>query len=97
LCPHYKQLVALFVGNHVIGSDHFVIALWRAKAAESARVKRQWEIIADRLSKAGWGWGCVASLNSEGRTIHVADAHRDNGKRFVVRADEKLAALWNLY
>jgi hypothetical protein len=27
-----------------------------------------------------------------GRTIFVADAHRDDGKRFVVRADEKLTA-----
>ena len=27
-----------------------------------------------------------------GRTIFVADAHRDDGKRFVVHADEKLTA-----
>jgi hypothetical protein len=27
-----------------------------------------------------------------GRTIWIADAHRDNGKRLVVRADEKLTA-----
>jgi hypothetical protein len=31
-----------------------------------------------------------------GRTIWVADAHRDNGKRFVVRADEKLTAFLEL-
>jgi hypothetical protein len=31
-------------------------------------------------------------LDSEGRTIWIADAHRDDGKRFVVRADEKLTA-----
>ncbi|PYJ88659.1 MAG: hypothetical protein DME71_12370, partial [Verrucomicrobia bacterium] len=30
------------------------------------------------------------------RTIFVADAHRDNGKRFVVRADEKLTAFMEL-
>jgi hypothetical protein len=28
--------------------------------------------------------------------IVVADAHRDNGKRFVVRADEKLTAFVEL-
>jgi hypothetical protein len=28
----------------------------------------------------------------EGRTIWIADAHRDDGKRFVVRADEKMNA-----
>jgi hypothetical protein len=55
-----------------------------------------WEIIADNLSKAGWSWGCVAAIDSSGRTIWIADAHRDNGKRFVVRADEKLTAFLEL-
>jgi hypothetical protein len=31
-----------------------------------------------------------------GATIFVADAHRDDGKRFVVRADEKLTAFLEL-
>ena len=53
---------------------------------------KYWEIIADRLSAAGWSWGCVATINPEGQTIFVADAHRDDGKRFVVHADEKLSA-----
>jgi len=35
-----------------------------------------WEIIADNLSKAGWSWGCVSAIDSHGRTIFVADAHR---------------------
>jgi hypothetical protein len=30
------------------------------------------------------------------RTIFVADAHRDDGKRFVARADEKLTAFVEL-
>jgi hypothetical protein len=29
-------------------------------------------------------------VDSRGQTIFVADAHRDDGKRFVVRADELL-------
>jgi hypothetical protein len=29
-------------------------------------------------------------------TIWIADAHRDNGKRFVVHADEKLTAFVEL-
>ena len=29
--------------------------------------------IADNLSKAGWSWGCVSAVDSEGRTIFVAD------------------------
>jgi hypothetical protein len=56
---------------------------------------RPWEIIADNLSKAGWSWGCVSAVDSEWRTIWIADAHRD-GKRFVVRADEKLTAFLEL-
>jgi hypothetical protein len=53
---------------------------------------KYWEIIADNLSKAGWSWGCVATVDRDGRTIFVADAHRGDGKRFVVRADEDLTA-----
>ena len=64
--------------------------MWSAKAAESARVK-SWEIIADNLSKAGWSWGCVSALDSDGRTIWIADAHRDDGNRFVVRVEENLS------
>jgi hypothetical protein len=51
-----------------------------------------WEIVADNLSKAGWSLGCVSVLDSMGRTIWIADAHRDDGKRFVVHAVEKLTA-----
>ena len=49
-----------------------------------------WEIIAYNLSKAGWSWGCVSAVDSDGRAIFIADAHRGDGKRFIVRADEKL-------
>ena len=59
-------------------------------------MKRYWEIIADKLSKAGWSWGCVTALDSEGRTLWIADAHRDNGKRFIVTAEEKLRAFLEL-
>ena len=48
------------------------------------------------LSKADCSWGCISAVDVEGRTIFVADAHRDDGQRFVVRADEKLAAFVEL-
>ena len=35
-------------------------------------------------------------IDSNGQTIWIADAHRDNGKRVVVRADEKLTAFVEL-
>ena len=57
---------------------------------------KYWEIIADNLSKAGWSWGCVSAVDCNGRTIWIADAHRGDGKRFVVRADEKLTAFVEL-
>jgi len=43
---------------------------------------KYWEIIADNLSKAGWIWGIVSAIDSNGRTTRIADAHRDDGKRF---------------
>jgi len=55
------------------------------------RVKYYWEIIADNLKKRGWSYGYVSALDSNGRTIWIADAHRD-GKRYVVRADQLLTA-----
>jgi hypothetical protein len=51
---------------------------------------REWEIIAGKLSKAGWSWGCVATMDCRGRLTFVADAHCDDGQCFVARADEKL-------
>jgi hypothetical protein len=55
-----------------------------------------WETIADNLSKAGFSWGCVAAIDSSGRTIWLADAHRGDGKRFVVHSEEKLTAFLEL-
>ena len=54
------------------------------------------EIIADNLKKAGWSLGYVSAIDFNGRTIWIADAHRGDGKRFVVHADEKLTAFVEL-
>jgi len=45
-----------------------------SKSNTIRRVK-DWEIIADNLSKAGWSLGWVSAVNREGRTIWIADAH----------------------
>jgi len=55
-----------------------------------------WEIIADNLSKAGWSYGYVSALDSRGRTVGIANAHRGDGKRLIVRADELLIAFLEL-
>jgi hypothetical protein len=57
---------------------------------------KYWEIIADDLSRAGWSWGCVSAIDSNGRTIWIVDAHRDDGQRFVVHADKKATAFLEL-
>jgi hypothetical protein len=57
---------------------------------------KYWEIVADNLSKAGWSLGWVSVLDCEGRTIWIADAQRDDGKRFVVSSDEKPTAFMEL-
>ena len=58
-------------------------------------VLKYWETIADNLKKAGFSVGWVSALDLEGRTIWIVDAHRD-GRRFIVRADEKLTAFVEL-
>ena len=54
----------------------------------AVRVK-YWEIIADNLHKPGWSLRWVSAHDAEGRTIWIVDG-RDDGKRFIVRADEIL-------
>jgi hypothetical protein len=41
------------------------------------RVK-YWEIIARNIKKRGWSLG-VSAIDSNGRTIWIADAHRSDG------------------
>jgi hypothetical protein len=53
---------------------------------------KYWEIIADNPKKAGWSSGWVSAVDSQ--TIHIV--RRDDGKRFVVRADELLTAFLEL-
>jgi hypothetical protein len=56
---------------------------------------RYWEIIAERLHKGGWNWGYCTVLSGKGM-LFVVDAHRDDGRRFIVHSDEKLSALLEL-
>jgi hypothetical protein len=41
-------------------------------------------------------WGFVSAVDRYERTIWIADAHRDNGKRLVQHADEKQTAFLEL-
>jgi len=57
---------------------------------------KYWEVIADNLHKVGWSYGYVSAPGREGRTIWIANSHRDDGKRFVARSDEILTAFVEL-
>jgi hypothetical protein len=62
----------------------------------AANRRKYWEIIADNLHDAGWSLRWVSAVDLEGRTIWIVDAHCDDGKRFVVRGNEKLTAFLEL-
>jgi hypothetical protein len=68
--------------------DQRVIASYRLAV-------KYWEIIAGRLSAAGWSWGVISAITERG-VIFIADAHKDDGKRYVVRSDQKLSAFLEL-
>jgi hypothetical protein len=57
---------------------------------------KYWEIIANKIIDAGFSVGWISALDGERRTVWIVDAHHDDGKRFVVRADEKLTAFIEL-
>jgi hypothetical protein len=38
----------------------------------------------------------VSAIDAQGRTIWIVDAHRNDGRRFVVHSDEKLIAFVEL-
>jgi hypothetical protein len=57
---------------------------------------KHWEIIAEKLSASGLSWGCSSEIDATGRVLYTADAYRNDGKRFTVIADDKLAAFLEL-
>jgi hypothetical protein len=38
----------------------------------------------------------VSALDSQAHTLWITDAHRDDGRQFIVHADEKLTAFLEL-
>jgi hypothetical protein len=55
-------------------------------------LRHKWRTIPESLLESG----CVSAIDSNGRTAWIADAHGRNGKRFVVRADERQTAFLEL-
>jgi hypothetical protein len=57
---------------------------------------KYWEIITDNPSKAGWSWAVSQPWNPMGKRSRLLTRICDEGKRFVVRADEKLTAFMEI-
>jgi hypothetical protein len=57
--------------------------------------KKYWEIIADKLSAAGWTWGYCGAVTCHGWRW-VVDTRRCDGRRYIVESDELLSALLEL-
>jgi hypothetical protein len=85
-----------------IGKGHVAfLDLYTAGVFDSlveARARKDKEIrfdraVVDHFFRVSIGaiesWGYVSAIDSNGRTIWIVDAHRDDGKRFVMHADEK--------
>jgi hypothetical protein len=51
---------------------------------------KDWEIIAEKLSKAGWSLGCVSAVDYRGRTIWIADFE------MPLSYDTEFSCLWLL-
>jgi len=52
------------------------------------------ELIADKLSAAGWTWEYCSAVTRDGWRW-IVDAHRD-GRRYIVESDERLSAFLEL-
>jgi hypothetical protein len=65
------------------------------RVAQPNAPMKYWKIVADKLSAAGWSWGyCHAVTRSGWRWI--VDAHKNDGKRYIVQSDELLSAFLEL-
>jgi hypothetical protein len=56
---------------------------------------KYWGVIADKLSAHGWSWDCCSAVMQQDRRW-VVDAHRSDGRRFIVESVELLTAFLEL-
>lgn len=57
------------------------------------------EVLGNHCRSTRQSWlvvGCLSQIDSTGRMLFAADAHRDNEKRFILTAHEKLTAFLEL-
>jgi len=56
---------------------------------------KYWEIVGRKLTTAGWTWGYCSAVTRDGWHWTV-DAHRADGRRYIVQSDELLTAFLKL-
>ena len=56
---------------------------------------KYWEIVGDKFSAAGWSWGYCSAVTCDGWRWGF-DAHKGDGKRYIVHSDELLSAFLEL-
>jgi len=54
---------------------------------------KYWEIVADKLSAAGWSWGYSSAVTKDGWRW-IVDAHKGDGKRYIIHSHaERLSGI----
>jgi hypothetical protein len=52
---------------------------------------KYWEIIAEKISAAGWACGYCSAVTKDGWRW-IVDAHKGDGRRHIVYSDDLLSA-----
>jgi hypothetical protein len=73
---------------------HFVLPWGRKKQHNLQR--EVMEANSRRAQRMRVQLGLPLAIDCNGRTVWIADAHRDDGKRYVVHADDKFTAFLEL-
>ena len=55
---------------------------------------KYWEVVADKLSAAGWTWGYCSAVTANGWRW-IVDARRGS-RRYIIHSDELLSAFLEL-
>jgi hypothetical protein len=74
-----------------------IMVLYCMKLAKSGIMPpmKCWGLIADKLSAAGWSWGYCSAVTRDGWRW-IVDAHKGDGRRYIVQSDELLTAFLEL-
>ena len=52
-----------------------------------------WEMKVDEIRRAGWSIGWTAALTEVGKLVHIFDAQKGTGRRYVCRDEDRLVAV----